>query len=243
MNANLKNESNKSTKINILGALIIVMSIIIIAISGSYAFFMNEVEHENLDNEGIEITSGDLKMKFESTSYIQPKNMGLIDAITDDNADNSTVTVNKEVLDKDKDTNKNYTDFTVSIAEDSTINSAKYNLFLTDVKISKNFKSKYLKWALFEGGVQKAVGDFSNVTLGSEAGEDSLYTVSENIPLLENVDISNSASDSYVLYVWLEDDASVNQANECNGSYDNCVDLRSGSLNMKVGFRAVTSSN
>ena len=47
--------------------------------------------------------------------------------------------------------------------------------------------------------------------------------------------ISSTVTHNYVLYVWLENDPNVNQADP------NGVDLRSGNLSFKVAFRAKQS--
>ena len=197
----------KSTKINILGALIITISVIIVGISGSYAYFVNAVKEVNPENKGVVVRSGPFTMNFETTQTITANSVGLIN-------------------DSDIATKANYTAFDVTLPSDSKVPNASYNLFLTDIKISQNFKSSYLKWALYNGTTEISHGDFNDITLSNL--NNGVYD-SSNIQLVNDVDLAKGNTNSYKLYIWLSYDAN-NQQN----------DLLQGSLSAKVGFRAVT---
>ena len=54
-----KTSIDKSKKRITLSALIIVMSVIIIGVSMSYAYFINTVEEVNVGNQGTTVTSGE----------------------------------------------------------------------------------------------------------------------------------------------------------------------------------------
>ena len=56
------NKNQSSTKIYILGALIITVSLIIIGVSMSYAYFVNSVQEVNPDNKEVRISSGELEI-------------------------------------------------------------------------------------------------------------------------------------------------------------------------------------
>lgn len=207
---------NKSTKRNVLGSLILVMSIVIIGISTSYAYFINTVEEVNSENKGVSVTSGALTMNFATVEdkYINANAASLIN-------------------DSDVTTKADYTTFSVTLPS-GKVSAASYNLFLTDIKMTQNFKSEYLKWALYSAeGVQVATGDFSGVTMGTQDGTNDagtpVYDVTGNIPLKTNIDIASGATDTYKLYVWLSYVADVQQNSLLNGS-----------LSAKVGFRGVT---
>ena len=197
----------KSTKAFILGALVIVMSIVIIGISVSYSYYINIVEEVNSANQGVSVTSGELTMNFSTSQYISASAAGLI---------------------KDADilTKADYTAFSISLPSDADANSALYSLYLTDTSMTSNFKSSYLKWALYNGTTKVADGDFNSVTLSNESN--GVYQASD-ITLLNNVSIAKGNTTSYKLYVWLGYSETENQNS-----------LLEGSLSTKVGFRAVT---
>lgn len=199
----------KSTKAYVLGSLIITMSIIIIGLSVSYAYYINTIEEVNPGNQGVSVTSGELTMNFATTQTISTTAAGLIN-------------------DSDILTSADYTAFSITLPSSSKVDNAAYSLYLTDTSMSSNFKSSYLKWALYSADTQVASGNFSGVTLASSANADGTYNVSD-IALLDNVSISKGTTTSYKLYVWLSYDADTLQ-NE----------LLEGSLSTKVGFRAVS---
>lgn len=199
----------KSMKAHVLGSLIIVMSIIIIGLSASYAFYINEIEEVNSDKQGVSVTSGELTMNFATTQTISAPSAGLIE-------DNNVLS------------SPDYTSFSVSLPSDAKVNGATYNLYLTDTQMTNNFKSAYLKWALYsDSNFLVEQGDFSGVTLTDEDG-DGVYDASD-ITLLSSKDITKGNTDTYKLYVWLSYDADTLQN-----------DLLNGTLSTKVGFRAVS---
>ena len=243
-----KKHNRNLTKMYFLGAIIITVSIIVIAMSGSYAYFVNEVAKENTDAAKVTITSGKLKMQMvfdEGSKNISWSNAKLIDVVDDtqDNGETSSINIDENKLPKD--TANDYTSFTVSFASGNEVAKAKYELYLTDVSATANFFNKYVKWVLFEvndgSNKQVAYGDFSKVTKSSAAASNGKDTVTvNNISLLSEVKISSNESKKYKLYFWLEDDKNQNQANDCSSGYDNCIDLREGKLSAKVAFRAVS---
>ena len=186
------NKNQSSTKIYILGALIITVSLIIIGVSMSYAYFVNSVQEVNPDNKEVRISSGELVMNFAATA------VGLIN--------DSEITTTAE-----------HTDFSVTLPSDAKVNSALYNIFITELNISDNLKSPYLKWSLYNGGTSVASGTFENI--GTKT----------TLNLKENITINKGSTDSYVLYIWLSNDPNNNQTQLLNGSFSG-----------KVGFRGVT---
>ena len=198
---NLEIQKDNTKKRILLGSLIIVVSIVIIGISLSYAYFLNEVQEINPDNQGTNITSGELTMNLTSEKYITANGASLIN-------------------DADIVTKGDYTSFSVTLPSDADASSASYSLYLTELTISDNFKSKYVKWALYnaDGTSELASGDFSNATSGT------------NINLKDNISITKGTTNSYRLYIWLSNDPDNNQ-----------IDLLEGSLSTKVGFRATTN--
>ena len=211
---NPENTKDNTKKRIILGSLIIVMSIVIIGLSISYAYYLNTIEEVNPENQGTNITSGKLSMNFATSQYIKATAAGLID---DD-----------DVLDP---SNNNFTKFSVSFANDNSVDSATYNLYLTEISMTQNFKNEDVKWALYNSSdVQVANGNFSTATLSSTANGDGTYNA-DNITLKNDITISPGTTNSYKLYIWLSNDDQTNQ-----------IDLLNGTLNAKVGFRATAGN-
>lgn len=211
---NTKNTKDNTKKRIILGSLIIVMSIVIIGLSISYAYYLNTIEEVNPSNQGTNITSGKLSMNFTTSQYINATAAGLIN--------------DEDVLDP---SNSNYTEFSVSFADDNSVSSATYNLYLTEISMTQNFKNEDVKWALYNSSnSQIASGNFSTANLSSTANGDGTYNA-DDITLASSVTITPGTTNSYKLYIWLSNDSQTNQ-----------IDLLNGSLSAKVGFRA-TSGN
>lgn len=211
---NPENTKDNTKKRIILGSLIIVMSIVIIGLSISYAYYLNTIEEVNPENQGTNITSGKLSMNFATSQYINATAAGLID--------------DEDVLDP---SNNNFTQFSVSFADDNSVDSATYNLYLTEISMTQNFKNEDVKWALYNSSdVQVANGNFSTATLSSTANDDGTYNA-DNITLKNDITISPGTTNSYKLYIWLSNDDQTNQ-----------IDLLNGTLNAKVGFRATAGN-
>lgn len=205
------NQNAENTKKRImLGSLIIVVSIIIIGISLSYAYFVNTVQEVNPENQGANITSGELTMNFSTSQYINAANAGLVN--------------DANVL-----TDANYTAFSITLPSDASASSANYSIYLTEIKMTQNFKSGYVKWALYNAeNISIASGTFNDAVLASADNGDGTYNA-ENIVIEDALTINKGDTTSYRLYIWLSNDPSVNQ-----------IDLLNGSLSAKVGFRATT---
>ena len=215
---NPENTKDNTKKRIILGSLIIVMSIVIIGLSISYAYYLNTIEEVNPENQGTNITSGKLSMNFATSQYIKATAAGLID--------------DEDVLDP---SNNNFTQFSVSFADDNSVDSATYNLYLTEISMTQNFKNEDVKWALYnysnsQTNSQIANGNFSTATLSSTANGDGTYNA-DNITLKNDITISPGTTNSYKLYIWLSNDDQTNQ-----------IDLLNGTLNAKVGFRATAGN-
>lgn len=211
---NPENTKDNTKKRIILGSLIIVMSIVIIGLSISYAYYLNTIEEVNPENQGTNITSGKLSMNFATDQYINATAAGLID--------------DEDVLDP---SNNNFTQFSVSFADDNSVDSATYNLYLTEISMTQNFKNEDVKWALYNSSdVQVASGNFSKANLSSTANGDGTYNA-DNITLKNDITISPGTTNSYKLYIWLSNDDQTNQ-----------IDLLNGTLNAKVGFRATAGN-
>ncbi|MBE6154313.1 MAG: hypothetical protein E7163_01890 [Firmicutes bacterium] len=208
----------KSSKEHLIASLIVVMSFIVIGISGSYAFYENAI---NTSGEtGLNVNSGSNNLTIDfATENGQIINSSLAGLIND-----------AEVTSK-----ADYTEFSVSLPNNSKVETSIYNLYLTEIRMTDNFKSEYLKWALYDSSNNPikdtdgnaVVGNFSGVTLSPEADSNGIYDASD-IVILSNKEVNKGATHTYRLYVWLSNDPDKLQ-NE----------LLEGSLSMKVGFKAV----
>ncbi len=206
----MENNVDNSKKRVILGSLIIVVSIVIIGLSLSYAYYVNTIRETNADNQGASLTSGNLSMDFTTSQNINATSASLIN--------------DADILSEE---NNNYTAFSISFAEDNTVSEATYNIYLTDISMTENFKSSYVKWALYRANNTLVTqGDFSNVTLnGTGSGTHN----ASDITLASESITSVEETKSYKLYIWLSNDPDNNQ-----------ISLLNGSLSAKVGFRATT---
>lgn len=206
----MENNVDNSKKRVILGSLIIVVSIVIIGLSLSYAYYINTIRETNADNQGASLTSGNLSMDFTTSQNINATSASLIN--------------DADILSEE---NNNYTAFSISFADDNTVSEATYNIYLTDISMTENFKSSYVKWALYRAdNTLVTQGDFSNVTLdGTGSGTHN----ASDITLASESITSVEGTKSYKLYIWLSNDPDNNQ-----------ISLLNGSLSAKVGFRATT---
>ena len=207
---NVENIGNAKKRIT-LSSLIIVISIIIIGISASYAYYVNMIQVRNPENQRTSVTSGELTMNFATTQYIK--------------ATAASLTNDADIL-----SSNDYTSFSITLPADSDTEDASFSLYLTDIKMTQNFKSTYVKWALYNySDTQVAKGDFSGVTLNSTTNTEVTYDATQNLTLSEDISISKGTTNSYKLYIWLSNDPDNNQ-----------IDLLNGKLSAKVGFRART---
>ncbi len=195
-----------STKRNVLGALILTVAFIIIGVSTSYAYYMNSVDDSGA-NKNVSATTGGLTMAFKDSTVFTANSIGLIN--------------DSNVL-----TQASHTDFSVTLPSGAAVSKANYKLYLSNTKITSNFKSAYLKWALYSGSSKLSEGNFGNVTLSSSASG-GLYTVTSELPLLSNLSINRGETKAYTLYFWLSNVDGVQQNS-----------LLQGTLNTKVAFRA-----
>lgn len=198
-------KSMNSTKAYVLGALIITVSLIIIGVSMSYAYFVNRIEEVNPDNKEVRITSGDLVMDLATSRTITATAVGLVN-------------------DSDIATKAEHTDFSVTLPSDAKVDSSKYTIFLTELNISDNLKSEYLKWALYSVGEDATEVEVNSGNFG-DIGTKTTLTISGDTV----INISKGTTTSYKLYIWLSNDPDNNQVSLLNGSFSG-----------KVGFRATT---
>ena len=175
--------------------LYISIAIIVISITFvvSYAYMTAKVIG-NEDANNTKVSTGTLEVSFTTSSYIKENDMQLINA-----AD-----VAKSAV---------HTDFSISHSKNSNV-TTKYNLYLTELTISDNFKSKYFKWELLKNGTTLYRGNFTNAITEKD------YLLTSSPQTLEV-----SKTDNYILRIWLENDLQVNQIDLTNGTFSGKVKL------------------
>ncbi len=222
------NKINVNSKTTLIGSLILVMAFVIIGISTSFAYYTNNIEQRNQEYKALSVNSGGLVMNFKTVNdkYI--------------NATAATLISDADILRSD-----NYTEFSIEFPNDgNSATTGKYNIYLTQLKMTDNYVDEDVKWALYDAsGTSVANGDFSTATKktgGSSTTE--TITLSNNktqtITLNEMNDIAilaptvinrGNPTINYKLYVWLSSNPSKNQ----NG-------LLAGKLTGRVAFRGTT---
>ena len=175
----------------------VAIALLIVAFGLTYAYFSANVKN-NDQAEETEIISGNLDIEFQTSQWINNTNMMLIN-------------------DSDKNTEADKAIFTVKNIGNVKSN---YELYLTDIEISDNFKnSNYFKWELVitDGATNQDVtytGNFSGVSNGRL----------KLTPTAKTINVGNSI-DNCVLKVWLSNDPDNNQLDLFNGSFQGRVEL------------------
>ncbi len=207
MNENLDINQAKANKKLFISIIVLVSSLVIITMSLSYAYF-------SINFKGTAEVTNDAAAKFSVTSTLTSANvisadkMNLIEA-------------------KDVDTAAKKITFDVQNQSTSTV-SAKYTLKIVEGSITKNLCSQYFKWKLVKGTEQIASGDFSkavpNVTEGTTATDVASFTM-EIISDAAARTLAKGVKEDLTFYVWLENNANVNQAYLTNGSFSGKLSL------------------
>lgn len=192
---------NQAIKIGIL-----VVAIVVLGVSLSYAYYSaNKSGNSQID----ETTAGrlDLSSTLTTASAINNAKLQLLDA--------SNVAAEAEKV-----------EFSVTSADTSTVNG-KYYIYLTDIQLSKNLYSKYFKWQLVRitsnGESEIANGNFENATRSdtpSEIEEEKAVTSVEDITLNSTVlTIAPNTTDQLLFRLWLENDPDNNQIELTEGTF------------------------
>lgn len=194
----------KSDKRNIIISIVFVVCLLLIGISATYAFFSRKVIKNGEDSK-TNVQTGVLNVDFLTNEYINNSKAELIE--------------DSEIF-----TKADKSEFTVKESEESTADNVRYNLYLDIENISDEFKSEYVKWALYNEsnptsesvalshGNFKDIGDLTKIKLNQT-----------NIELLEN------ETHSYTLYLWLS-----------YSETDNQNELLQKRINVKVSVEAAT---
>lgn len=166
-------------------AVALVVLLIIIAISFTYAYFSKNVTQTGED-PSTNMETGLLDVDFLTSEYIANTNAMLI-------YDNEAY----------KEADKSI--FSVARSELNTVERVYYTLELVDISITENLKSKYLKWRLYE------TTDITETTEALSEG-DFLDIVDNKISLYDTkIPLAKNATHNFTLLIWLSNDDANNQ--------------------------------
>lgn len=194
--------SEINNKRNFSKVMVLVVALIVLAVSVSYAFFTARITGTPIKTV---VKAGNLKIdtNLESVSAINNLKIKLIDASA-------------------KETSAEKVSFYVKNATDSTVD-AKYYIYLRDITLTKNLYSNYFKWELVKNGTVINSGTFANATRTDTAtsGEASnVSTTAADITLTKDaITIAKNTNDNLIFRIWLENDAVANQIELTNGSF------------------------
>lgn len=177
---------NKDKK-TLLWSIFVVCVIMIIGIFATYAYFTRNFIGGN-KNVLTNVDTGKLDIDFETSEYIDAKGY----LISED-----------DYLDQ-----AGSTKFSVAKSSNSTVTHDVYfDISLTDITITNNFKSAYLVWKLVEDeSTVVASGNFSNI------GSNTSIKLTNSSILLDEIK-------NYSVYVFLKNDVNVNQLDLLNGTF------------------------
>lgn len=200
-------DEKKNNKRQITKVFILVVALMVIAFSGTYAYFTNNFMGKPSETT---VTSGffDVESSLETTSAIRNRRMALIHV-------NDTQDQREELADK--------LTFTVTSTKNSTVDG-KFNLFLKDIKLTKNLYTKYLKWELLKGTEIINSGDFENVErvdMAVEGEEEKVITDVKEFQLnSEALSLPKNTTQTYTFRMYLLDDPTRNQIELIDGSFN-----------------------
>ncbi len=145
------------------------------------------------DTTPTDFSTGYMDITFTTNNYFSNSSMELLDA--------SSVIANAD-----------YTEFVVA-PNGGTVSTIKYDIYFNNLSVSNNLKSTYFKWALYQGDTRISEGNFGSLGTNTE-----LKLTNSQISMT-----SASPSTTYRVYVWLENDSSVNQNSLLSGSFNGKV--------------------
>lgn len=212
------NTQKRETKKYLVMVVVFVLSIVVIGVSASYAFFSASI-------------TGNGEVPSSSTGTLN-----VTTTLTNTPAINSTELV---IIDAaEYKTKGEKIEFSVTNQNTSNVN-AKYTIKLVEMSLSKKLFSKYFKWELVinEGteGEKKFNGNFADAAIAAEGNEDSTLVTNLTkilVPEEEALKLNVSQTDQIKFYIWLENDVNENQ-----------LYLTEGTFNGKLSLDAVPSKD
>jgi len=199
-----KTQKKEITKYSFM-VLVFVLSIVVIGVSLSYAYFSANFTGKN--ETGLNKTA---KLNVTTTLTTAPV------------IDSSQLALIENV---DYKTKAEKITFTVTNENTSNVN-AKYTIKLVEMSLSKNLFSKYFKWKLVinEGteNEKEFNGDFADAETATEGTDDKTELTNLTKQLIgeeEALTLAISQTDSIVFYLWLENEAEVDQLYLTEGKF------------------------
>ena len=188
---------------------VLVVSIIVIGISLSFAYFTMSIQGSS-DTGNNQAAILNVTTTLTTADAINATSLAIIDG--------------SEYL-----TKAESIEFTVTNNTDSNVN-ALYTINMTDITISKNMLSQYFKWALvINSDTGNAItGSFQDLSLADEGNTDtSTVTIGSKVLIAdENArSLSIGGTDTITLYLWLENDNNVDQLYLTNGTFSGKLSL------------------
>lgn len=180
-------------KSHIIRCSVLVVSLVVLTFSVSYAYFSMDVTTSG--NVSSTVYSGNMQIDFTSTDSINVQNLNLTKAA-------------------DVDTKAPQTTFTVKQKEGAT-GTAQYYVYLVGLEISESLKnSADFKWKLTKDGDSKSYsGTFSSASATTNG---TLLLTSEVQSL------ATTATDSWTLRIWIEE-TSADQSSLYNAQFSGKV--------------------
>ncbi len=209
-------DEKKANKKQLIKVVVLVVALIVLAFSGTYAYFVNSASQ---DPTVTSAKSGVFKIEssLENTSAIRNPKLVLIS-------------------EDQKDTKADKLTFTVTSTSESTVDGT-FNLYMQDIQLTKNLYTKYLKWELLnEEGSIIAEGDFENAIRVGEAVEGEAKNVITDVEQMSlnntGIEIPKNKTKTYTFRMYLLNDANKNQ-----------IDLTEGSFSGRLYLEAAPVSN
>ncbi len=193
-----------NNKSNYAKGIVLTIALIVIGVSVTYAYFTSNITGNAQDTS---LQAGTLRIETNLDS----------DSIS---AINNTKLHLIESTDIEKSSEK--VEFYVKNNTESNVNAA-YDIYLTDIELSKNLYSEYFKWELLKGTTSIGSGTFETVTRTDtpELNEaNTVVTTVERIKLNTNkITITPDTTDNLTFRIWLENNNGVNQIDLTNGKF------------------------
>ncbi len=195
---------------NYILAILLVLSIVALVASFTYAFFLTDTPGEVTQTK-IESGTFDIATSLTNLSGINATNMTLLEE--------------SEITEK-----SNKINFTVQ-SKSSTNNAGRFNIYLKDITISTGMINSSFKYQILMDGNIIQNGDFSRLnTLGiistSKTSTDAIKYY-DNLVLASAIDFDDFNESEIEIRVYLLNDNTVNQN-----------DLMNGNFSCKVGVEA-----
>lgn len=203
-NKKVKQEKASNKKLFVMST-ILVVSLVVLGISFSYAYFAlryrgtAEVPENNAAVLNVSST-------LTSATAINASRMNLISAT-------------------DVDTQAKNVSFSVTNENTSNVN-AKYIVKLVDFTVTKNLSSQFFKWKLVvnpgTSEEKSLTGNFLDNTIATEGTSDitQLSGLTKILVTEENaLPLSIGMTDNLIFYIWLENSDTIDQQYLTNGSF------------------------